>query len=176
MADSSADTSLLSHLDSSQINCLNESSEHNLKSILQSKALNSGPAYVLSDVDEQLLLSVHFNQTVRVRAIVIKASNTAQAPRDIKIFVNHPSIGFEDVDSDGADRNAAQVFSLSEAQVTQGQRIPLRYVRFQSVNSIHIFVSSNHGDEDQTRIDGIDFLGTPVEATKDLSGLQQEED
>jgi len=167
---------LLSYLDNSQINCLNEAAEHNLKSILQSKALNSSPAHVLSDVDEQLLLSVHFNQSVRVRSMVIKTSSASQAPRDITIFVNRPSIGFEDVDSDGADRNAAQILSLSEAQVTQGQRVPLRYVRFQSVNSIHIFVGSNHGGEEQTRIDGIDFFGTPVETTKDLSGLQQEED
>ena len=145
MADSSADVSLLSCLDSSQINCLNESTEHTLKSIIQSKTLNSGSAFVLSDVDEQLLLSIHFNQTVRVRSIILKTSNISQGPRDIKIFVNNPSIGFEDVDSDNPGCNAAQVLSLSEAQVTQGKRIFLRYVRFQSVNSIHVSLNCrNH--------------------------------
>jgi hypothetical protein len=50
--------SLLQHLEAPQLNCLNESSEHTLKSILSSKKPNATSAYLLSDADEQLLLNI----------------------------------------------------------------------------------------------------------------------
>jgi TFIIF-interacting CTD phosphatase-like protein len=48
--------SLLSYVDRSQSNCLNESAEHRLESIVQPH--KSSASYLLSDVDEQLLLNV----------------------------------------------------------------------------------------------------------------------
>ena len=52
-------TSLLDALDPLQINCLNEDNEHNFKNLLASKKLNtSQDTYLLSDVDEQLLLNI----------------------------------------------------------------------------------------------------------------------
>lgn len=135
-----------------QLTCLNEEEEHTLKSIVGSRTKNTGGTYLLSDADEQLLLNVtvcpsaierwngahttpvQFNQTVRIRSISIQSSNVAQAPMRIKLFLNHPSLGFDDVE----DGEAAQEFELTEEQVQQGKRIPLRYVRFQSVNTLHV--------------------------------------
>ncbi|OSX64733.1 hypothetical protein POSPLADRAFT_1178293 [Postia placenta MAD-698-R-SB12] len=167
-----SDPSILEQLDLVQLTCLNEEEEHTLKSIVGSRTKNTGGTYLLSDADEQLLLNVTFNQTVRIRSISIQSSNVAQAPMRIKLFLNHPSLGFDDVE----DGEAAQEFELTEEQVQQGKRIPLRYVRFQSVNTLHIFVESNQGGEDQTRIDAIDFYGFPVVGTRDLSGLKKVED
>jgi len=167
--------SLLEHLDIQQVNCLNEAPDHTLQSILASKAPNNiSTISLLSNADEQLLLNIAFNQTVSVRSIVIKSSVAAQAPQSVKLFINKPSIGFEDVDSDGAP--AIQLLELSEAQVTKGELIPLNYVRFQAVNSLHIFVSSNHGNDDQTRIDAIDVLGFLASGPRDLSGLGKTEE
>jgi hypothetical protein len=51
--------SLLEHLDGQQINCLNESTGHTIKSILSTKGANtSSSAYLLSDTDEQLLITI----------------------------------------------------------------------------------------------------------------------
>jgi len=167
-----SETSLLEHLDLQQLTCLNEDEEHSLKSIVGSRTKNTTGSYLLSDADEQLLLNVTFNQTVRIRSIVIQTSNVAQAPRKIKLAINRPSLGFDDIENE----EAAQEFELTEDQVREGKRIPLRYVRFQAVNTLHIFVESNQGGEDQTRIDTIDFYGFPVMGTRDLSGLRKVEE
>ena len=53
-----AQISLLEHLDTSQLNCLNESPEHTLNGIVASKKRNTGSAYLLSEADEQLLLNI----------------------------------------------------------------------------------------------------------------------
>jgi len=170
--DSSGDVSLLGHLDPSQINCLNESNEHNLKSLLTSKSATSSD-YLLSDTDEQLLLNIPFNQTVRIRAIALKTSNVPQGPRCIKLLINRPSLAFDDVE-DADEIQFAQVLEVTEDQLKEGQRIPLRFVKFQTVNSLHMFVASNQGGEDETRIDSLDIFGTvPMMAARDLSGLKK---
>ncbi|KZP29991.1 DUF1000-domain-containing protein [Athelia psychrophila] len=171
----SGDISLLEHLDLSQLNCLNESQDHTLKSILSTKSKNTTSSYLLSDADEQLLLNVAFNQAVRVRSITIKSNDAGRAPQTIKLFTNRPVLGFEDVE-DASEPEAAQIIDLSSDDVKEGKPITLRFVRFQAVNSLHIFVQSNHGEEEESRIDAIDVLGVPVEATKDLSGLQNQEE
>ncbi|KAL0564844.1 hypothetical protein V5O48_017194 [Marasmius crinis-equi] len=169
------DVSLLQFLDLQQLNCLNESPDHPFKPIVEGKSLNQdGAKYLQSDADEQLILNVAFNQTVRVKAVVIKSSEASKAPKTIKLAVNRPSIGFEDV-QDAEEPAVAQIIHLTEEDVASGKPIPLRYVRFQGVNILHIFVLNNHGDEEETIISGIDVIGTPVETTKDLSGLKQQE-
>jgi len=166
--------SLLEYLDLPQSNCLNEDEGHQLKSILSEKIRNTGDNYLQSDVDEQLLLNIHFNQRVRVRSIVLRSADPQQGPKKIKLLVNRTAIGFEDVQDGG---EVAQVIEeVSDDAIREGQPIPLRYVRFQSVNSLHIFVESNHGGVDQTRINSVDVLGFPVGATTDLSALNKQDD
>ncbi|KAJ7074426.1 DUF1000-domain-containing protein, partial [Mycena amicta] len=159
------------------LHCLNESGTHTVASIMSQKQLNSNPSnYLLSDDDPELLLNIPacFHQTVRIRSIIFKAQDRdqAQQPRSIKLFVNRISVGFEDAAAD----DAAQTFELSPEDLLDGRAIPLRYVRFQSVNSLHIFIASNQGGADETRVDAFDVLGLPVETTKDLSGLKKQDD
>ncbi|TBU50189.1 PITH domain-containing protein [Dichomitus squalens] len=167
------DISLLQHLDTPQLTCLNENPQHTLKSIVASKTKNTGSAYVLSDADEQLLLNIPFNQTVKIRSIAIQSSNIPQAPKKIRLLTNRPSLNFEDVED---EHSVLQEIDLSEDDVREGKRIDLRFVRFQSVTSLHIFVVSNQGGEDETRIDAIDIFGMPVMGTRDVSGLRKVED
>ncbi|KAF7304607.1 PITH domain-containing protein [Mycena kentingensis (nom. inval.)] len=171
------DMSLLSYIDSTQLHCLNESSAHTIASILAQKTFNTTSSYLLSDDgDPELLLNVYFNQTVRLRELVFKAGATAeamdQAPKQVKLLVNRPSIGFEDMEGE----EPAQLIELSAEDVACGRPIPLRFVRFQAVNSLHIFITSNQNGAEETRLDALDILGVPVETTKDLSGLQKQED
>ncbi|CAE7080800.1 unnamed protein product [Rhizoctonia solani] len=163
---SSKDVSLLEYLDSSQLNCLNESNVHNIKGILGNKTSNTGKSYLESDSDEQLLLSLYFNQAVHIRSIVIHTADAPHAPKTIKLAINRPALGFEDVES-AAEPDMAQVIEeLSPDDIANSRRIPLKYVRFKSVGSLHIFVASNQGGEDETRINAIDVFGQPVETTK----------
>ncbi|PAV19119.1 hypothetical protein PNOK_0596300 [Pyrrhoderma noxium] len=167
------DRNLLEHVDPSQVNCLNESTNHTLKSIL-SRGEPAADAYLVSDADEELLLNVYFTQKVRLRSIALrtKENEIASAPKTIKLYINRPAIGFEDVQ----DSEAEQTFELSEEDVKSGKQIQLRYVRFQNVNSLHIFVADNQGGEETTRIDRIEFYGNLNEGTKDLSALGKQDD
>ncbi|KDN33158.1 hypothetical protein RSAG8_13752, partial [Rhizoctonia solani AG-8 WAC10335] len=162
---SSRDVSLLEYLDSTQLNCLNESNANNIKGILGNKTLNVGMSYLESDSDEQLLLNLYFNQAVRIRSILIHTTDAPHAPKAIKLAINRPALGFEDVES-ATEPDMAQVIELSPDDIANSRRISLRYVRFQSVGSLHIFVASNQGNEDETRINAIDVFGQPVETTK----------
>ncbi|KAJ7632332.1 DUF1000-domain-containing protein [Roridomyces roridus] len=199
MAASNDQVSLLALLDS-QLQCLNENDEHPLRSILEDKKLNARDSYLLSDVDAELLLSLQFNQAVRISAVrtlflfgtaqdnlfklVLKSTVFEEAPKQVKLFVNHPSIGFEHVESDdpvaeidiGADdKNALQ--EGYQIPLQQGRRIKVvKFSKLQTVTSLHIFVASNQGGGDVTRIDGIDVLGYTPETTKNLSGLKKVED
>ncbi|KAI0005874.1 PITH domain-containing protein [Russula compacta] len=167
--------SLLEYLDLSQLNCLNEVKDHNLKGLFPGKARNNTDSYLLSDADEQLLLNIYFNQAVRVKRIVLHTADPQKGPKSIKLLVNRPAIDFEDVE-DAEEPEAAQVLEVPEDAVKEGRPIDLRFVRFQSVNSLHIFIGSNHGGEEATRIDAIDILGVPSGATKDLSELTKHQD
>ena len=72
-----------------------------------------------------------------MQAISIKANELAHAPKLIKIAVNNPNIGFEDIES-ANEPQVAQVLELTEEQVTNGSPVPLRFVRFQAVSSLHV--------------------------------------
>ncbi len=154
--------SLLQSLDLQQLNCLNETAQNNVKDLLASRKLNTNESlFVLSDADEQLLINIpvsafhpsrpfsilltslssnciQFIRSVRIKSLVIKSKGEpGQQPRKIKLFINRPSLGFEDV-QDAEEPDASQIIELTDAQVTQGKKIPLRFVRFQNVNSIHV--------------------------------------
>ncbi|KIY62444.1 DUF1000-domain-containing protein [Cylindrobasidium torrendii FP15055 ss-10] len=162
--------SLLSMLDLSQTNCLNESPENNIKNIVGGKKKNTTGGHLLSDADEQLLITLAFTQAIRVRSIVIgtKEDHIAQAPSKIKLAINNMSMDFDSFED-------VQEIELSKDDVNGVKEIPLRYVRFQRVTSLHILVDANQDGEDETRIDVLDVIGIPVETTKDLAGLKNQE-
>jgi hypothetical protein len=78
-----------------------------------------------------------FNQSVRVRSVVLQSSDPDKAPKTIKLIVNRPSLAFNDVE-DANEKEFAQVIELSDVDVKEGRRVQLRFVRFQSVNSLHV--------------------------------------
>lgn len=72
-----------------------------------------------------------------MQAISIKATELAHAPKSVKIAVNNPNIGFEDIEN-ANEPQVAQVLELTEEQVTNGTPIPLRFVRFQAVTTLNV--------------------------------------
>lgn len=44
--------------------------------------------------------------------------------------------------------------------------INLRYVKFQNVQNIQIFIKDNHGGGEITQLDHISFIGSPIITTK----------
>lgn len=72
-----------------------------------------------------------------MRSIAFKCTDEAKAPKKIKLLVNRQSIDFADV-ADAVEPEVAQVLELTADQVKDGKRIPLRFVRFQSVNTLNV--------------------------------------
>ncbi|XP_023799782.1 thioredoxin-like protein 1 isoform X1 [Cyanistes caeruleus] len=70
------------------------------------------------------------------------------------------------MDFEEAERSEpTQALQLGPEDIREDGIIQLRYVKFQNVNSVTLFVQSNHGDEETTIISYFTFIGTPVQAT-----------
>lgn len=76
------------------------------------------------------------NQSVRIRAIRLSTlpSSFAQAPKTLRLFVNNPTLGFDDAES----LEPAQEVEVSEKQARGEESIQLRFVRFQSVATLSV--------------------------------------
>ena len=62
---------------------LNEADDHNLE-----HALVNGAGYMASDVDEQLIISLTFNQAVKIHSLKLKAP-VEHGPKNIKVGLFH---------------------------------------------------------------------------------------
>ena len=145
-----------SFISSKGCECLNESDEHTLEHGLSSKG-----GYLESDCDEQLIINLEFSQNVKLHSLMMYAPED-KGPKTIKIFQNLT----KSLDFDSAESMAgSQEFELTAADVKEGALIPLRYVKFQNVGSVTIFVKDNLGGGDVTQIDHLSFVGTPVGTT-----------
>lgn len=64
--------------------CLNEADDHPMV-----HSLTSAGGFLQSDCDEQLILSITFNQVVKIHSIKFKAPEKL-GPKNIKLFINQP--------------------------------------------------------------------------------------
>lgn len=139
-----------------QCECLNESDDNGL-----ANAFMTGPAYLASDVDEQLIISITFNQAVKIHSIKMKAP-PQHGPKHIKLWINQPVT----IDFDKAESTiAVQDLELSEKDL-EGNLINLRFVKFQNVQNIQMFVKDNQSGDEKTIIEYLTFIGSPIIHTK----------
>lgn len=78
---------------------------------------------------------------VKVHSLALMAPDDGRAPLKLRLIINKTGQSFDDA-RDGA---AAQELELTPAQF--GERIELRFVKFQNVTSLTIFIASNQGEE-----------------------------
>ncbi|PVV02708.1 hypothetical protein BB560_002836 [Smittium megazygosporum] len=153
----SVHSDLQSYIIKSQLECLNYSKENPLESII-----TENDSYLESDVDEQLLISIAFNQPVKLYGIkIIPAKDkVGNAPKSIKLYSNARNLGFSDAES----IDATDSIELDSSYYNDPDIIKLRYVRFQNTNTLSIFIENNIDDDDVTIVNQIVFIGTPVES------------
>jgi thioredoxin len=152
--------------------CLNESDDHPLAHCLDA----SKQTYLESDCDEQLIITISFSQPIKLHSIKIKAPEE-YGPKTMKLFLNQPS----SLDFDKAE--SAEPVQSVEFQPTDlvedAKPVQLKYVKFQNVNSLTVFVKDNQAGKDTTRISQLTLIGSPVAATnmnefKRIGGKQGE--
>ncbi|KAI9138116.1 PITH domain-containing protein [Paraphysoderma sedebokerense] len=140
---------------------LNQKLNRTVKSLFQSAAPATGENYLESDVDEQLILSIPFNQAVKLHSIkFVRADGKKEhAPKTIKLYANRLTLGFDEVD----DIEPTQVIELTEKDYEADVATPLRFVKFQNLTHLIIFVEDNLSDSETTVLKSMKFIGTPGE-------------
>ncbi|KAK0656722.1 PITH domain-containing protein [Cercophora newfieldiana] len=122
--------------------------------------------WVESDTDEQLMLFMPFQSVLKLHTLQITSlppqddddDEAPMRPRTIKLFSNKPhNLGFDEAE----DMASTQTIELSEkdwsAEGTAS--IPLRYVKFQNVTSLVMFVVNGDGDSEKVRLDRLRLIG-----------------
>eukprot|EP00929_Paragymnodinium_shiwhaense_P121725 TRINITY_DN94084_c0_g1_i1.p1 TRINITY_DN94084_c0_g1~~TRINITY_DN94084_c0_g1_i1.p1 ORF type:complete len:168 (+),score=56.10 TRINITY_DN94084_c0_g1_i1:105-608(+) len=144
-------------LDPSTLECLNQDKAHPVENVFKPEK----EFFLASceDVDHQLLIRVAFRQPVKLHSVVIKGnSEDESAPQAVKIFQGKDHLGFSEAETDCC----SQVLDMTPEQVDKGEQVPLRFVKFQNVSSLQIFIENNFGAP-VTRIEGIEFWGQTAE-------------
>ncbi|KAI1266030.1 DUF1000-domain-containing protein [Xylariaceae sp. FL1019] len=124
--------------------------------------------WVTSDTDDQLLLYAPFNSAVKLHTLQITSLPPADddvedgdeaplRPSTIKLFTNRPhNLGFDEAQ----DIDPTQIIEIKDSDWNSNgtANLPLRFVRFQNISSLVIFIEC--GDEDeQVRVDRIRLIG-----------------
>ncbi|CAG2113917.1 unnamed protein product [Medioppia subpectinata] len=158
-----ADSGVAGHIElntfinKAQSECLNESDDHSLPGCLTS---GSG-TYLESDCDEQLIINLAFNQPLKLHSLKIMAPKE-NGPKTVKLFINLPnSLDFDESDS----MEPIQKVDFTAEDLANGTPIALRFVKFQNVQNLLIFVKNNQSNSELTRIDYLSLIGSPVSAT-----------
>ena len=140
----------------------------------------SGKDWIESDTDPELMLYIPFQSTLKIHSIQITSlpphtdddadDETPMRPKELRFFINTPNIiGF---DEDIAPTQTIEVSSTGWHPETGTAIIELRYVKFQKVSSLCIFVVSGDGDGEKTRIDRIRIIGDSGEK-RDMGKLEK---
>jgi len=144
-------------IDLSASEALNEADDHPFPA-----CLNKGQTFLQSDCDEQIILRLAFNQTVKLHSIKIKAPKD-KGPKNVKLFLNQPhTLDFDKATS----MKATQELVFTPEQLDQGSVVPLKFVNFQNVQNINVFIKDNQEGDEVTRVDYLGFIGTPIATTK----------
>ncbi|KAF3454335.1 hypothetical protein FNV43_RR04782 [Rhamnella rubrinervis] len=160
---------LLDFIDWSGVECLNQSTSHSLANALKQGYREDDQLNLESDADEQLLIYLPFTQVIKLHSIAIKGPEE-EGPKTVKLFSNKEHMGFSNVN----DFPPSDTVVLSTDKL-EGKPIVLKYVKFQNVRSLTIFIEDNQSGSDITKVQKIILYGSTVETT-DMKGLKKIED
>ncbi len=123
--------------------------------------------WVESDVDEQLMLFIPFQSAIGIQSIHLSSlplstleDDTASIrPKQIKLYANQShNLDFATAD----DIPETQMVELEEQNwnnKTGTAQLQLRFVNFQRIRSLVMFIVSGEGDSDKVRLDRVRIIG-----------------
>jgi hypothetical protein len=175
-----AETGSLAHLvNLRQSQALNSTQGHALAAVLgvetpASASESDALPLLYSDAStdsEQLLVTIEFNEAVRLEALVIHAGVCAvpdsAPPRAVKLFAQQPNYSFDECESQKPTFEA----TLTAANLA-GAPVKLPLVRFASITSVTLFFPSNtRRDATTTFINRLSFQGIALAGTN-MSNLR----
>ena len=134
-------------------------SRHTLDRIMRAGPRDQDELVLESDADEQLLLTVAFKGMVKIESMQLAAPGDGRAPKELKLIINRRTIDFSDAEALAGE----QVLEIAADRL--GERLELNFVKFQRVERLTIFVSSNQGDEETSALWGLKLFGAPIFTT-----------
>ncbi|KEQ85119.1 DUF1000-domain-containing protein [Aureobasidium pullulans] len=130
-----------------------------------SKAKSSGDKdWIESDTDDQLMMYIPFQSSLKVHGLHItsfppEGDDDIVRPRTLKLYTNKSNVlSFDEAESIPSTQEIVIQESDWDAK-TGTARIDLRFVKFQNVSSLVIFVVDGDGDGEKTRVDRIKVIG-----------------
>lgn len=120
--------------------------------------------WIESDTDEQMMLFIPFQSTMKLHTLHITSLPPADdedvgRPQTLQLYTNRShTLGFDEADGEPA----TQKIELSEDswdKETGTAKVELRFVKFQNISSLVIFVVDSDGDGEKTRIDRLRLVG-----------------
>jgi PITH domain len=140
--------------------------------------------WVESDTDEQLMMFIPFKATLKIHTLHITSlppsasddddedEEIPMRPKTIQIYTNKAHVlGFEEAE----DIPVTQAITLEAGDwdaATGTAKVELRFVKFQNVTSIVVFVVDGDGDGEKVRIDRLRIIGESGEK-RDLGKLEK---
>eukprot|EP01083_Nonionella_stella_P267635 904179_1 len=136
-------------------------------------------SYVLSDVDEELIILVEFKQATDVQSVKLFAlsdidfdisdsDEDPSAPKRVHVLlIDNLSKDFEDIKSMKPDKTAkCSIKSLSKGQTISLQKTTKTALKFKKTRYLAIYIESNQNDTEKTYLNGLRFQGIgPKEST-----------
>ena len=132
---------------------------------------DGGCDWVESDTDEQLMLFIPFQSTLKVHTLQITSlpppnsseeeedDETPMRPKTIQLYSNRANVlGFDEAEG----QQATQSITLHPRdwdEETGTVKVELRFVKFQNVHSLVLFVVDGEGEGEKVRIDRIRIVG-----------------
>ncbi|AQK62361.1 PITH domain-containing protein At3g04780-like [Zea mays] len=161
---------LIDFIDWTGVECLNQDSSHSIVNALKQSLRDDEGLYLASDSDEQLLIYIPFMQVVKLHSVLFKGPEE-EGPKTVKLFSNKEHMGFSNVN----DYPPMDTLELSSDHLIENKPLPLKYVKFQNVRSLTVFIEDNQSGSDVSKIQKVALYGTTVDTTnmKDLRKTEE---
>lgn len=120
--------------------------------------------WVESDTDEQLMLFIPFNSTLKIHTLHITSlpppdQEDVMRPKTLRLYTNSAhNLGFEEAE----DIGPTQEVVVGEESWDKGSgtaTVELRFVKFQKCSSLVVFVVDGEGSGEKTRVDRLKLFG-----------------
>lgn len=121
--------------------------------------------WVESDTDEQLMMFVPFQSTLKVHSLHITSvppsggEDLPMRPKTLKIYSNKAHVlGFEEAE-DIPPTQEVELGANNWDSKTGTAKVELRFVKFQNVTSLVVFVVDGDGEGEKVRLDRVRVIG-----------------
>ena len=143
-------------VDRDRITALNEREAGSAARVVKPYDARLDETHVLeSDVDDELLITVPFTGSVRVRALLLRSGPGGATPRAVHLYKNAESLDFDDA----ADESPPPTQKLTSVpETSEVVEIPLLAARFPDVQALTLYIPGSLGGA-RTRLSFLGFRG-----------------